>query len=81
MIKTLKLFHGIKRFYKIFGVEIDSNPNPIKLRDLRSHDFLLGVKLDIYEVLEATAYNFTEADYQLNAWLTKLITHINNIIL
>ena len=75
MIKTLKLFHRIKRFYKIFGAYIDSNPSPMKLSDLKSHDFLLGVQFDL---LEAMDNNTTDP---MNLWLTKILNHINNIIL
>lgn len=80
MLQTLKLFHDIKRFYKIFGDEISSDPH-IKLRDLKSHDFLLGVKFDIYEALGFSAYTFNEPTYSMDIWLTKIINHINNIIL
>ena len=74
MIKTLKLFHNIKRFYKIFGDYIDSNPNPIKLRDIKSHDFLLGVQFDLFEAIG----NTTDP---MNIWLIKIAHQINNIIL
>lgn len=77
MIKTLKLFHDIKRFYKIFGGYIDSNPNPIKLRDLKSHDFLLGVQFDLFEAID----NDNDTTDPMNIWLNNILTNINNIIL
>ena len=77
MLKTLKLYRNIKRFYKIFGGYINSDPNPIKLRDLKSHDFLLGVQFDLFEAIG----NDDDTTNPMNIWLTKIINHINNIIL
>ena len=77
MIKTLKLFHDIKRFYKIFGGYINSDPTPIKLRDLKSHDFLLGVQFDLFEAIG----NDDNTTDPMNIWLTKILHQINNIIL
>lgn len=76
----LKLAYNINRFYKTFGTVLDVVPTHTKLRDLKDHDFLLGVKYDIHEVLEESAYIFNEDAYDTHAWLTSIIKDINDIL-
>ena len=79
MLNKLRLAHNINRFYKIFGAKLNVVPAHTKLRDLKNHDFLLGVKHDIYEVLETSIYTFNEDAYKTHAWLVNINNEINSI--
>lgn len=52
IIQKIKLQHSINRFYKTFGAVLNVSPQHIKLHDLNSTDFLLGVQYDVLEILQ-----------------------------
>ena len=66
---------SIKKFYKIFGVEIGIIPSYI---NIKNHDFLLGVQYDVLEVIES--YDGDDQFGMIN-WLKRLNAKINDILL
>ena len=76
MLTKIKLFHQIKKFYKIYGDLLDSDFIH-KLADITPNN-LYDVQFDINEVLEANALCFYKEAYELDAWLNKLNKDIQN---
>lgn len=72
MLKNLILAHKVNQFYKIFAEVLDITPCHTKAKDLKSSDFILGVKFDILEALEAQRYTFDEKVYPIDKWLNNL---------
>ncbi len=72
MLKKIRLFHQIRKFYKTYGSELGSN-FITKVSDITA-DNLYDVLFDINEVLEAYADCFYETD----VWLNKLKAQIND---
>lgn len=68
MLNRLILAHKINKFYKTFGAA----PCHTKAKDLKNSDFVLGVKFDVLEVLEAQRYIFAEHVYSMDKWLNNL---------
>lgn len=79
IIKKLQLKKSIKKFYKTFGEMLNRAPFTIKLRDLKSYDFLHDIQFDINEILEANSNCFYEESYDLDVWLNKLNNQINTL--
>ena len=71
MFKKIVLAHRINKFYKIFGEALNSYCHTTA-KDLKDTDFILGVKLDILEALEAQRYTFNEKVYPIDKWLNNL---------
>lgn len=76
MLTKIKLFHQIKKFYKIYGEKLGSDFIH-KLSDITT-DNLYDVLFDINEILEVNSYSFYDEAYDLDAWLNKLSTQIQN---
>lgn len=76
MLKKIKLFHQIKKFYKLFGEELGSDFIH-HLADLTT-DNLSDVLFDINEMLTANTYCWNAEAYTLDAWLNKLRIQVEN---
>lgn len=78
MLKRLVLCHKITKFYKIFGEALDIIPCRTHMSDLTT-DYLLGVKFDVAEALEAQANIFDEKLYPLDIWLQDLYNTLDRL--
>lgn len=76
MLTKIKLFHQIKKFYKIYGNKLNSD-FVHKLSDITT-DNLFDVLFDINEILKVNSYSFYDEAYELDAWLNKLQAQIIN---
>lgn len=72
MLKRLSLCHKINKFYKIFGEALEVSPYRTTMRDLKDSDYILGVKFDVREAIEAQANIFDNKVYPIDIWLQKL---------
>ena len=77
MLKNLVLAHKVNKFYKTFGDALDIIPCHTKAKDLKNSDFILGVKFDVLEVIEAYSTIFDEKVYPIDKFLNNLYNTLN----
>lgn len=79
IIQKIKLQRNINRFYKTFGAVLNVSPQHIKLHNLNSTDFLLGVQYDVLEILQSYE-DCDEMCYKIHAQLQKLCYTLTDIL-
>ena len=71
MLKRLKLYYKLNKFYQIFG-ETLGTVSHVKWRDLKDDFVLSSCGFDVGEAIEAQATIFNEESYAMGCWLGRL---------
>lgn len=71
MLKRLKLYYKLNKFYKIFG-EALGTVSGVTMRDLKDDFVLSSCAFDVAEAIEGYADTFNEDSYTMSRWLGRL---------